>query len=273
MLNFIKKYLSKSELKSSDSSSIQFSRSDEAKRYAELLSQFLSDGKLSEKEKEELEKFSKENNISEEELSQAHKKAASLSYKDFISDERITEEERELFQELANYFDLNPEDFDFNQKEFNRFYILALLDKGVLPNISSHDLDIVLKKGEILHWACPAQLRKYKNIVNRVRYAGPTVSIKIMKGVYYRMGSIKFDTRSTEHLIIEDLGSLFMTNLRIGFKGERKNFTVPYSQILSYELTQSGLEIIKENRETPYIIGLEEYDIPCMIISNIIENI
>ena len=45
-----------------------------------------------------------------------------------------------------------------------------------------------------------------------------------------------------------------------------KNFTFPYSKIHSFELTQAGLEVSKEDKETPYIIGLDDYDVPCMMI-------
>ncbi len=267
MLNFIKKFITGSE--KSDAS---IRNDPKNEHYFKLLSDFLSDGILDENEKRELKEFAETNNIKEEELLTAHKKAGSLLFQNISSDGKITDDEKRSLEELLSYFNVRTEDFNFDQKAFNKFYALGLIDKGILPNIKDHDVDVVFKKGEILHWACPGALRKYKNVINRVNYGGPAVSIKIMKGVRYRFGSVGFSTQSTEHLINEDVGSFFITNSRIGFRGERKNFAVPLSKVYSFQLTPAGLEIVKEGKETPYIIGLEDYDVPCMMISQIINN-
>jgi len=257
MLDFVKKYLTKREGKT---------------KYNNLLKDFLSDGKLDEKEKKELERLSKEYNITELELLEAHKKGSALAFQSIISDGKITEDEKSALEELMNYFKVSQKDFKFDQKAFNKFYTLGLIDKGILPDIQEHDIDIIFKKGEILHWGCPGALRKYQRVTNRINYSGPTASIKIMKGVRYRMGSIGYSTSSSEYLINEDTGVFWLTNQRIGFRGNRKNFVFPYSKIHAFELTKNGLTILKDGREKPYIIGLDDYDIPCMIISHILNN-
>ncbi|HBB02787.1 MAG: hypothetical protein US89_C0009G0032 [Candidatus Peregrinibacteria bacterium GW2011_GWF2_38_29] len=257
MLNFVKKFLTKREGKI---------------KYNELLKHFLSDGKLDASEKQELEKLSKEYGFSKEELMDAHKKASSLAFQNIIGDGKITEEEKKALEELMGYFGVNQKDFNFDQKAFNKFYTLGLIDKGILPEIQRHDIDIIFKKDEILHWGCPGITRKYKKITNRINYGGLTASIKIMKGLRYRVGSVGFSTSSSEHLVTEDVGAFWLTNQRIGFKGNRKNFAFPYSKIHAFELTPTGLVISKEGKETPYIIGLDDYDIPCMVISHILNN-
>lgn len=41
---------------------------------------------------------------------------------------------------------------------------------------------------------------------------------------------------------------------------------------MSFELTEVGLRIIKEGKETPYLIYLEDYDVPCSILSFILNK-
>lgn len=257
MLDFVKKYLTKREGKI---------------KYNNLLKDFLSDGKLDEKEKKELERLSKEYNITELELIEAHKKGSTLAFQNIISDGKITDEEKEALEDLMKYFKVSQKDFKFDQKSFNKFYTLGLIDKGILPEIQQHDIDIIFKKGEILHWGCTGALRKYQRVTNRINYSGPIASIKIMKGVRYRMGSIGYSTSSSEYLINEDTGVFWLTNQRIGFRGNRKNFVFPYTKIHAFELTKDGLTILKDGREKPYIVGLDDYDIPCMIISHILND-
>lgn len=257
MIGFVNKFLTKREGKG---------------KYNEILKEYLADGKLDANEKQELEKITKEYGLSHEELLDAHKKASSLAFQNIISDSKITEDEKKALEELTCYFGVSHEDYKFGQKAFNKFYTLGLIDKGILPEIKEHDIDIVFKKGEVLHWGYSAVLKKYKRVTERIQYRGPTASIKIMKGLRYRIGSVKFSTQSSEYLINEDSGAFWLTNQRIGFRGSRKNFAFPYSKIHSFELTQAGLVISKEGKETPYIIGMDDYDVPCLIISNILNE-
>ncbi|MCJ8146718.1 hypothetical protein MKI79_07370 [Acinetobacter sp. A3.8] len=100
-------------------------------KYYNLLKDFLSDGKLDENEKLELEKPASECNLTESELLDAHKKAASIAFKNITSDGKITVEEKESLEELINYFKVSPKDFNFDQNVFNKFYTLGLIDKGL----------------------------------------------------------------------------------------------------------------------------------------------
>ncbi|MFH1252749.1 MAG: hypothetical protein V1664_00225 [Candidatus Uhrbacteria bacterium] len=257
MLDFIKKFLTKREGKD---------------KYNKLLENFLSDGKLDDNEKAELEKLIKEYGFSKEELFDAQKRAGSFAFQNIISDRKITDEEKKSLEELMDYFGVSQKDFNLDQKAFNKFYALGLIEKGIFPEIKQHDLDIIFKKGEILHWGCQAVMKKYKKITNRVSYGGPVASIKIMKGLRYRVGSVNFSTSTSEHLVVEDSGAFWVTNQRLGFRGKRKNFSFPFTKIHAFELTPTGLVISKEGKETPYIIGLDDYDVPCMIISQILND-
>lgn len=241
-------------------------------KYQDVLTQCLSDGKLDSNEKKLLEKMASDLGLEPNNLLSLHKKATSFAFNAITSDRKITEEEKQSLDELMTYFKVETKDFNFDQKTFNKFYALGLIDKGVLPKVSQHDIDIVFKNDEIVHWGCPAELKKFKRITNRVRYSGPVASIKIMKGVRYRIGSVSFKTESSEFLATEDVGPFWITNYRIGFRGGRKNFAIPISKILSFELTSDGLSITKEGKETPYLISLDDYEVPCAIVSHLLNR-
>ncbi len=258
MFNFIKNFLKKREGKN---------------KYKSKIQEFVSDWELNIAEKKELKKIAEEYKLDDIDLSELHRMASSTAFKNIISDERITEEEKKNLQELVNYFWIELKDFNFDQKAFNKYYTLSLIDKWTLPEIKEHNLDIIFKKWEVLHWACAGSLKKYKRITNKINYGGLGASIKIMKGVRYRVGSTNVSTSSTEHLMIEDVGTFWLTNERIWFKWSRKNFTFAYEKIHTFELNNAWLTIAKDGKETPYIVWLEDYDIPCLMISNIINNL
>jgi hypothetical protein len=257
MINFVKNYLIKQK---------------GAKHYNQKLKEFLSDGKIGDDEKKELKKLANEYSLQEKELQEAHKKACSLTFDDITKDGKITEEEKVALQELMNYFKVEQKDFNFDQKTFNKFYTLGLIDKGILPKIDVPDLNIIFKKDEIIHWCCSASLRKIKRVTNRINYKGFTGSVKIGLGIRYRAGSLGYSTQSSEFLAVEDTGVFWLTNQRIGFKGIRKNFAFPYTKIHSFEASSATLSISKEGKETPILISLDDYDVPCMVISSILNN-
>jgi hypothetical protein len=79
--------------------------------------------------------------------------------------------------------------------------------------------------------------------------------------------------RSTKEVVdIEDLGVLWLTNQRIGFIGRKKNFTLLYGKILSFAINSNGLFLRKEGREAPYIVGMDDYEVPCSIISFVLNE-
>lgn len=238
--------------------------------YWQKLQEVLADGELDRQERRELEELAKQLGLDDSELKDLQKNGLNLYWNVITADRIITDDEKASLEELLDYFGLKTTDFKFDQKTFNKFYSLGLIEKGILPNIQNHDVDIIFKKDEVLHWACPAALKKYKSVVTRVGYAGPRASIRIAKGLSYRVGSYKVATQSKEVIVTEDTGPFWITNQRIGFMGRKKNFVVPIGKILHLELTAHGLVISKEGRENSYLLQLDDYEVPAAILSRLV---
>lgn len=237
--------------------------------YYDALIDYLSDGVLETIEKNKLEGIKREFKLTVDDLKQAHQKAINLVFANFISDNRITEEEKKSLESLTNYFGITN-NVQFDEKTFHKFYALGLIDKGILPQMKKENLDIIFKENEILHWASPGDFKKFKNTSKKINYHGPAGSIKIIKGIQYRVGSIDYQVSNTEELVNDDVGTFYLTNRRLGFKGNRKSFSFPYSKLHIFEIRAEGLFVFKEGREKPYIFALHDYEVPAMIVSQII---
>ena len=259
LLNFIKSLVSEKE---------------GIKEYREKLTLFLSDSSLSEDEQMELDSITKKFNLTSEDIGKLQKTAVLGVYQDVVSDKRITEEEKQSLGVLLDHFGLKAIDIDFDQKSFNKFYSLALVERGILPEIKegNHDLNIIFKNGEVLHFGAVSVLRKFKRVTTRVNYGGFTGSIKIMKGVRYRVGSIGVGTQSKEILAAEDSGIFYITNQRVGYIGSRKQFSIPFNKIHSFEIRSEGMFIFKEGKEAPFILTLDDYELASAMVSFIINK-
>lgn len=244
------------------------------KEYQELLNRFLSDGVLSDDEKQQLKDMQTQFELTDDDVRKLQQLGASNAFKQIIADERITEDEKKSLEAIVTHFGLDFKDISFDQKAFNKYYTLALIDQGILPTIKegNHDLNILFKAGEVLHHGQSATLRKLKRVTTRVNYGGFTASIKITKGVRYRAGTIGVGTQTTETLAEEDTGGFYLTNQRVGYIGSRKHFSLPYSKIGSFELRSEGLYIFKDGKEVPYILTMDDYEVPLAIVSHILND-
>jgi hypothetical protein len=235
---------------------------------------FLADSELTFDESEKLMEMQKEFGLSDDDVKAIHKTSVASVFTAMGSDKRITDDEKNALEKLLNHFSLTKSDIAFNQDNFNKYYTLALVDKGILPTIENAqaELNVVFKEDEVLHWAIAADMMKRKKVTTRVNYGGFTGSIKIMKGVRYRVGSIGVQSVSKEIMDKEDSGVFYITNQRVGYLGYRKQFSFPFKKIGSLELRSDGLHIFKDGKETPYILELRDYEVPLAMISLILNK-
>jgi hypothetical protein len=257
MFNFITKYLAVKKGK---------------KEYEAKLTQALQDGTISSGESQDLKETLDHYGLGKKELLAIQQKAFALTFGQTISDKKISEEEKKALEALVNYFGLSLDEIRFDQRAFNKYYTLGLLDKGIFPQMESDGTGIILKKEEKVHWLCAAQTLRHKSVTQRINYGGLTGSVRIAKGLRYRVGSLNVSRVTSDVLTVEDTGLLWITNKRIGFKGAKKDFAIAYEKVLSFDVSSAGMVIAKEGRDTPYIIAPDDFDVPCAVLSALINQ-
>jgi len=88
-------------------------------------------------------------------------------------------------------------------------------------------------------------------------YAGPT--IRVAKGVSFKMGRIAAKSESHEELRNIDQGSLILTNKRLIFIGSKRTTNIDLRKIIAIEPYMDGIAVQRENKQkTEYFIGTDE---------------
>ena len=102
------------------------------------------------------------------------------------------------------------------------------------------------QKGEALVWLF--QNVPYYEPRTRTRYSGEYsgVSLKIAKGVYYRMGGFRGNPVVTTQTVLVDSGILGITNKHIYFAGKTKSFRIRYDKIVSFIPYSDGIAIQRD---------------------------
>ncbi len=156
--------------------------------------------------------------------------------------------------------------------KLNQGRMLRAVLNGEMPTVdlSGAHIPFNLQKSEKLLWLVP-DTEYYKEITRTHRAGGSQgVSVRIMRGVYYRVGGFKsrpVHTTSTEHL---DSGLLGVTTKHLYFFGGSKRFRVAYSKVVAFEHFSDGIglqrDLVSAKPET-FITG-DGWFI-CNLISNL----
>jgi len=174
------------------------------------------------------------------------KRAVDKAFDDGI----LTEEEESRLSELKDHFSLSQEELD-DDGTFSKLVKGAVLRDvmdGKLPERVKIDgtLPFNLQKKEKIIWVF--QGVDYYEQKTRTHYVGGSrgVSIRIAKGVYYRVGAFKGQRVQTTETVHVDRGLLGVTNKHIYFSGSVRHFRIAYSKIVAFEPYSDGIGVQRD---------------------------
>lgn len=108
------------------------------------------------------------------------------------------------------------------------------------------DPPLLLKKGEVCHQACEATAFEDRTKTVRINYGGPSARVRIMKGVYYTVGSAKIERQTEDYSHELGHGILCGTNGRLVFISPSKSIAISLGKIIQYSLYSDGIKIFKD---------------------------
>ncbi len=242
--------------------------------YGNKLSNLIVNNNLDNKALIELSQFTKKNKFTTKQIIEGQKIACSQCWNELIKDFVISDEDKTTFEKMLNFCQsLSEEDKkSWEEKIFIHHSLYNIEHNNILPNLNKSNLNILFKTDERLHFVLDAELMKKSRVTKKINYSGPTVSIKICKGVRYRIGSANVSRSVEEFWTADDFGTFWISNLRIGYIGENKNFVFPINKVHSLTVGEAGLSIFKEGRANPFIVSMKDYELACAIISKLVNE-
>lgn len=183
-------------------------------------------------------------------------------YRQFVEDKELSEKEFNTLDKFADGFNLTKEDIGFNEKIRPYIFIYNIKEKNELPEtkLEADDFNAILKKGEKIHHADNAILKEIKTV--SLGYSGGSrgVSIRIMRGVSYRVGAHRGNIVKEDVWKETSKGALLITNQRLFLTpfGGFKPLSIPLNKILSYQIYENGIEVYKEGREKSYLFQIND---------------
>lgn len=185
-------------------------------------------------------------------------------YDRLVGDGELDDNEIALLDRIQEKFGLSRDDVAYNENVLPYYYVGYFRRTNQLP-VPKLELDspAMLKKGEVAHYAAQAVLKEMR-VVN-LGYQGGShgVSIRIMKGVSYRVGSHRGHIIKEDRLVQTSAGVLLITNQRIFLipTSGNKPVTIPLGKIQFYRCSENALEVYKEGREKGYFFMMIPGDV------------
>lgn len=235
--------------------------------YAQKIKELLVDGNLSEEDKTILEQIKKEHNLTDKDVEKYNLAGFKIFFDKITGDSRITEAERKELVKIYSDLNLPTDNLAYNQSDFNKYHTLYLIDEGKLPTVDVPNLNVNLSNDEKLHYVNKAFIVKNKSVTKSYNYSGFSASIKIAKGLRYRVGNVKINPQKVNVMMTDDAGTFYLTTENLGYIGLNKHFSMPYEKISSLDVRDGFLYLYKKGKEGPFIISMDDFELPLAIVS------
>lgn len=139
-------------------------------------------------------------------------------------------------------------------------------ENGPLPVV---DADIMLGRGEVCHWAAPAELKHLKRVTVGVSYGGPVATIRIMRGLSWRMASYRGQRESEVQFVSAGEGTVYFTNKRIIFNSPLKNLVIRLDRIIDIHGLKDAIQVEQTTGISPYFMITCDPVVPFRILERL----
>lgn len=168
----------------------------------------------------------------------------------FLEDGNLNAQEENDLTAYARHFSLTQDDLDKTgaYTKFVQGAVLREVMEGKVPQRVSfaEQLPLNFQKSESLVWVFPGV--SYYERRTRREYVGGShgVSVRVTRGVYYRVGGFKGRPVETEEVVLVDKGLIAITTKHIYFHGPSKSFRIPYTKLVSYTPYSDGIAVQRD---------------------------
>ena len=239
----------------------------------QAIAEAVADGVVNEAEAVEIAAVAASMGIPEWSVNSAKAVAFMSRADEVMGDGELTEEEFRELEGLASALAI-PDDFvGAKVKELAAMRRLSRLRAGDLPVLQVTGL--VLKKGEVVHWAQPAVLLEQRVIKKKWESGFSSMSFRLAPGVTWRVGGTKGHLVPVSEVVRASTGWLLISNKRLVFRGNQKSFQYALDELMEYGFYQDGMRITPNNGDTRTVQFTDsdvDMDVTGLILSYVIDN-
>lgn len=226
-------------------------KAEQIEQLQKLLWQVVSDGVITDEELELLRHFNAESVLTPEESYEVRDAVFSHVLSSFMADRRLSQTERNSIMNIATRLGVSSSRMAEVHSLVDYYSLLETFQTcpfNQLPHNAGAS-GILLQKGEMDYFCHSANLLEERVVRSQVVGRSSGVSIRIMKGVSYRVGQSRGTIQSERDWVPVSLGDFVITNQRLIFSGDRKSVNAPLSKLLDVDVLADGIRFSLTNRQ------------------------
>ena len=219
-------------------------------RYAIALRDVLADARVGEDERASLGRLAEQLRLPESVQRELYQRSTRALIdgllESSVADRRLSPDELHQLAAVAQHLGVTP-DFDQpTEAMLDRYALFWRIENGDLPSVVVEN--VPLDSGETCHSVTPAEQYERRGDAGSAEAEG-VVSVRIARGVYYRVGSVSEAGINRAPLKRVDGGRLLITSQRVLFDGMQSRAGWLLRDIASYQVYADG--IVLEPRSGP----------------------
>ena len=246
-------------------------------RYAEAFSEAVSDEKLTTEELARLEKLALALRLPE----RARRKAQEVPIQEIVervlarvvADRRLSPGEEQALRDLQR--NLGVPELRFGpatQLALDKYALLWRIENGELPLIAG-PAPIQLQEGEVCHLACRSFWHELRNYTARTERPGPAPSVKVPRGLTYRVDGAAPKRITRDGLAPVDWGLLYVTSRRLVFVGQKTREAIRFNELLGLEVFADAIVLEKTSGRRPHLFLEGDVEVIAAVITETMTHI
>jgi hypothetical protein len=209
--------------------------------------------------------------FTEDAVSQVVLAGLTAAAKTAFSERDVSDRELEKIATIVAAFNIRPNTIAGSAAFAILTQVMTLRDlrRGLLPtrHRSGAGSSIVLKVGDQIIWSFGNSTRLEMKTAAHYEGGSQGVSIRIVKGISYRVGAFKGRRVETNSLANCGAGSLVVTNKRVQFLSPAGNKSIDISAIEVVDRYSDGIGITPKHGKAQFFIGVEPLFAADLILS------
>jgi envelope transporter Tic110 len=246
-------------------------------RYAEAFSEAVADEKLTPEELARLEKLAVALRLPE----RARRKAQEAPIQEIVervlarvvADRRLSPAEEQALRDLQKNLGIPELRFGpATQMALDKYALLWRIENGELPFIAG-PAPTPLQEGELCHLACRSFWHELRNYTARTeRPGGAAPSVKVPRGLTYRVDGAVPKRVLRDGLAPVDWGSLYVTSCRLVFIGQKTRETIRFNELVGIEVFADAIVLEKTSGRRPHLFLEGDVEVIAAVVSEVMAH-
>ena len=245
-------------------------------RYAEAFSEAVADEKLTPEELARLEKLAVALRLPE----RARRKVQEAPIQEVVervlarvvADRRLSPGEEQALRDLQQNLGMPELRFGpATQAALDKYALLWRIENGEMPFIAGPG-PVTLQDGELCHLACRSFWHEQRNYTARAERPGASVSVRVPRGLAYRVDGAAPKRVARDGLAPVDWGTLYVTSRRLVFIGQKTKETLRYDALLGVEVYADAIVLERSSGRRPHLFLEGDVEVIAAVVTGVMAH-